>query len=190
MCKASRSGSDEKNDVPSATPASVRLLLTRLPWLKAFCFQNHFRKGWEHVKIQQSSLLFIKIQLYFSSRCSLDFFQALIHSQSSEKLDLDNFASQCVLRWPQLAVTWSRTWVPSQRLRLAGAVNALNPNRWTSGQWQRSWPFGYAKKELPQRWKVMKWVKNVLRGKREQYMWIDTQADSEGEPLSRVRMAA
>ena len=84
------------------------------------------------------------------------FFKPLIHFQSSEKLDLDNFASQCVLRWPQLAVTWSRTWVPSQRLRLAGAVNALNPNRWTSGQWQRSWPFGYAKKELPQRWKVMK----------------------------------
>lgn len=79
-CKASRSGSDEKNNVPSATPASVRLLLTRLPWLKAFCFQNHFRKGWEHVKIQQSSLFLLRFSYISQVDVPWIFFKPLILS--------------------------------------------------------------------------------------------------------------
>ena len=40
------------------------------------------------------------------------------------------------------------------------------------------------RKEFPQRWKVLKQVKYLLWGKRVQYLWIDTWADSEGESLS------
>ena len=39
------------------------------------------------------------------------------------------------------------------------------------------------RKEFPQRQKVMKQIKYVLKGK-IQDMWIDTQADSEGAALS------
>ena len=72
-------------------------------------------------------IVFIEILLYFSSRFSLDFFKPLIHFQNSEKLDLDNLASRYVLRWPLLAATWSRTWVPSQRLRLGGSGKTTRP---------------------------------------------------------------
>ena len=186
MCKASRSGSGEKNSTVSATPASVRLLLTRLPWLwlKAFCFQNHFRKGWEYVKIQQSSLFLLRFS-YISQVdvpwifSSLWYIFRILKNLIWTILPAGMFSGGLSLQWLGAG--------PGFPARGWGWVVAVKPlDQWSVMEALALW---LCKEEFPQRWKVVKWVKNLLRGKREQYLWIDTRADSEGEPLSRVHMA-
>ena len=184
MCKASRSGSGEKNNTPSATPASVRLLLTRPPWLKAFCFQNHFRKGWEYVQIQQSSLFLLRFS-YISQVdvpwifSSLWFTFRILKNLIWTILPAGMFSGGlCLQRLGAGPGFPARGW---------GWVVAVKPlDHWSV---MEALALRLCKEEFPQRWKVVNWVKNLLRGKREQYLWIDTRADSEGEPLSRVRMA-
>ena len=46
------------------------------------------------------------------------------------------------------------------------------------------------RKAFPQRWKIVNRIKCVLRGKKVQYMWIDTGADLEGESLRCTLMAS
>ena len=46
------------------------------------------------------------------------------------------------------------------------------------------------RKEFPQRWKVVKQVKYLLRGENVWYMWIDTWANSERQSLSHTLVAA
>ena len=63
-----------------------------------------------------------------------------------------------------------------------------------SDQWSvtRALALWLCRKEFPQRWKVVKQVMCLLRGKRVQYMWIGTRVDSEREnhrvaPLWQVK---
>ena len=67
----------------------------------------------------------------------------------------------------------------------AMGVRVLNPNCWTtpgtSAQWQVL-ALRPCRNELPQRRKVVKHVKCLLRRKRVQYVCIDTQADSVLRP--------
>ena len=41
---------------------------------------------------------------------------------------------QTDLTWPWPAMSWSRAWVPSQRLAWVVAMKAPDPSHWTSGQ--------------------------------------------------------
>ena len=52
----------------------------------------------------------------------------------------------------------------------------------------RPWPFSFAGKEFPQRWKVVKQAKYLLEGKRAKYMWTDTRGGLLRVSLSRALM--
>ena len=66
-------------------------------------------------------------------------------------------------RWPQAAVAWSGAWITSQRLGWIEVVKASDPSCKTSGQCQGP---QLCIKEFPQRWKVVKQIKYLLKGKK------------------------
>ena len=66
-------------------------------------------------------------------------------------------------RWPQAAVAWSGAWITSQRLGWIEVVKAPDPSYKSSGQCQGP---QLCIKEFPQRWKVVKQIKYLLKGKK------------------------
>ena len=59
-----------------------------------------------------------------------------------------DLSSQTDLTWPWPATSWSRAWVPSQRLAWVSAGKAPDTSHWTSGQEQVPWFFGFAEKNF------------------------------------------
>ena len=75
--------------------------------------------------------------------------------------------------------------VPGQRLRSGRGGDSTKSQPLDQWSVTRTWPYGFAEKEFPQRWKVVKQVKCSLGEKRIQYVWIGTWPGSERESRPR-----